>query len=68
VFTTQPGVTVEDAGGNTVASSSASVTIAIGTNPSAGTLAGTKTISASNGVVSFTNLSINSAGAGYTLD
>jgi hypothetical protein len=83
VFTTQPGggtagnvwsqqpvVTVEDAYGNTKTSgtgSSASITLAIGTNPGGGTLSGTKTMSATNGVATFSGLSINNAGTGYTL-
>ncbi len=79
VFTTQPTntnagatlnqvqVTVEDAGGNTVTTSTASVTLAIGTNPSSGTLSGTLSATAVNGVATFTGLSINNAGNGYTL-
>ncbi|MDR3606704.1 MAG: Ig-like domain-containing protein [Oligoflexia bacterium] len=66
-FTTQPVVSVEDAGGNVVSSATNSVALAIGTNPSLGTLSGTATLSASSGVASFSGLSINSAGAGYTL-
>jgi hypothetical protein len=67
--TISPAVTVlvEDAGGNVVQSSSASVTLAIGTNPGGGTLSGTKTVSVSGGVATFSDLSINNAGAGYTL-
>ena len=60
-------VQVQDAGGNLVASSSASVTLAIGTNPSAGTLAGTATVNAVAGVATFSGLSIDKVGAGYTL-
>ena len=79
-FTTQPGgggaasawgqqpvVTVQDAGGNTVTTNSSSVTVAIGTNPSGGTLSGTKTVAAVNGVATFADLSIDKAGTGYTL-
>ncbi len=66
-FGTQPSVTVQDAGGNTVTTSSASITLAIGTNPSSGTLAGTKTINAASGVATFSGLSIDKAGTGYTL-
>ena len=79
-FTTQPGnatpggvipgpptVTVRDSLGNTVTSSSASITIAIGTNPGPGILSGTLTKSAVSGVASFSDLSINQAGDGYTL-
>ena len=60
-------VAVQDAGGNTVTTSIATVTIAIGTNPAAGTLSGTVSVSASAGIATFSNLSINKAGTGYTL-
>src|SRR5437667_176154 len=64
-----PAVTVQvqDAGGNVVTGSTASVTVAIGTNPSSGTLSGTTTVSAVNGVATFSNLSIDKAGTGYKL-
>src|SRR5204863_338595 len=80
VFTVQPSnavagaaitpavqVTVQDAQGNTVTTATTSITLAIGTNPASGTLAGTKTVAAVNGVASFANLSINNSGTGYTL-
>ena len=60
-------VTVQDAFGNTVTGSSASVTVAIGTNPGGGTLSGATTVSAVSGVATFSNLSIDKAAAGYTL-
>ena len=44
-----------------------SITVAIGNNPGAGTLAGTLTVAAANGVATFPNLSINNTGVGYTL-
>ena len=59
--------TLQDAGGNVVTSSSATVTIAIGTNPGAGTLSGTLSTSAVAGVATFSDLSINKIGTGYTL-
>jgi len=64
-----PAVTVqvEDANNNVVTTSAASVTVAIGSNPSSGTLSGTKTVNAVNGVATFNNLSINNTGSGYTL-
>jgi hypothetical protein len=43
------------------------VTIAIGTNPSAGVLSGTLTVAAVNGVAVFNDLEIDTAGDGYTL-
>ncbi len=80
VFTTQPAnavaggalpgpptITVQDNFGNTVTSSTASITIAIGANPGNGTLSGTTTRSAVGGLASFSDLTINKAGVGYTL-
>jgi Bacterial Ig-like domain (group 1) len=66
--TITPAVTVEveDAGGNRVTSATNSITVAIGTNPSNGTLGGVKTVAASSGLATF-NLSIDSAGTPYTL-
>ncbi len=66
----QPAVTVQDAGGNTVTSDNATaITLAIGTNPAAGTLACTgglsKTVTA--GIASFAGCTINNPGTGYTL-
>ena len=62
-----PEVAVQDASGNTVTSSSAEITIQIGTNPGGGTLSGTTVRSAANGVASFPGLSIDKKGNGYTL-
>jgi uncharacterized protein (TIGR03382 family) len=79
-FTGQPGnstagaaiapavsVTVRDANGNTVTASSMSITLALSTNPSGGTLAGTLSAAAVNGVATFGDLSIARAGTGYTI-
>src|SRR5207249_2654546 len=77
VFTVQPGnatagatiapaveVTAQDASGNTVPTFTAQVTVALGgTNPSGGTLAGTKTVAAVSGVASFATLSIDKSGS-----
>jgi len=60
-------VTIQDAGGNTVTNASNPVTLAIGTNPAGGTLSGTLTVNAVNGVASFANVSIDNPGSGYTL-
>ena len=60
-------VAVQDAKGNTVTTASTSITVAIGTNPASGTLAGTTTVAAANGVATFSTLSLNLAGTGYTL-
>src|SRR5262249_23816029 len=64
-----PAVTVRilDSSNNLVTSSTRNVTLAIGTNPSGGTLAGTATVAAVGGIATFSNLSINNAGNGYTL-
>jgi hypothetical protein len=58
---------VRDAGGNRVTTASNSITMAIGTNPSNGTLSGTTTLAASNGLATFGTLRIDSAGSGYRL-
>ena len=60
-------VSVEDASGSVVATDNSNVTLAIGTNPAGGTLSGTRTVAAVNGVATFNNLSIDKAGVGYTL-
>src|SRR5436853_470271 len=60
-------VTAQDAQGNTATAFGGTVTVAIGTNPGGGTLSGTTSSSAVNGVATFTGLNINRAGAGYTL-
>ena len=67
--TIAPPVTVfvQDASGNLVANSSALVTLAITTNPGGGTLSGTVTRNAVNGVATFDNLSIDKIGTGYRL-
>jgi len=59
-------VQIQDANGN-LTTSAANVTIAIGTNPSSGTLSGTATQAAIAGVATFADLSINKAGVGYAL-
>lgn len=61
-------VAIQDAGGNTVASATGAVTMAIGTNPGGGNLSGTTTVNAVNGVATFSTLAIDKAGTGYTLD
>lgn len=60
-------VSILDASGGVVASSTASVTIAIGTNPASGKLSGTKTRNAVNGVATFADLAIDTPGVAYTL-
>ncbi|HET7248809.1 MAG TPA: hypothetical protein VFI79_03115 [Gemmatimonadales bacterium] len=67
--TITPAVTVTalDAGGNTVTGFTANVTVALGTNPGNGTLSGTSIVAAVGGVATFSTLSIDKSGAGYTL-
>jgi hypothetical protein len=80
VFTVQPSTTVAGAAiapaiqvaaangsGTTDPTFTNSVTVALGANPGSGTLSGTTTVQAVAGVATFSNLSINNPGAGYTL-
>jgi hypothetical protein len=60
-------VSAQDGFGNLVPAFAGSVTVAVGANPGAGTLAGTTTVALTSGVASFSTLSINKAGTGYTL-
>jgi uncharacterized repeat protein (TIGR01451 family) len=66
-----PAVTVEirDAGGTLVTTATDTVTLAIGTDPSGGTAAfsGTLSVAAVAGVATFSDLSIDTGGTGYTL-
>jgi Concanavalin A-like lectin/glucanases superfamily len=48
-------------------SSTALITVVIGTNPASGTLAGTLSVNAVAGLATFSTLSITQAGSGYTL-
>ena len=81
VFTTEPSsgatvgtalapavtVAIEDTEGNVVTSSSASVTVSLATNPTSAVLSGTLTQAAVNGVATFGDLSLQTAGIGYVL-
>lgn len=77
-FTTQPGdaqaggavltrVAFLDSAGIVVPGYSGAVTITLGANPAGGTLSGTRTVNATNGVATFSDLSLDKAGSGYTL-
>ena len=71
-FPIQPSVQVTalDAEGNPVTSFNGPVTIAVGRNGGMlvpGTLSGTRTVTAVNGVATFSDLSIDQLGDGYTL-
>jgi len=80
VFTVQPtnttaGATIspavqvaaQDDAGNTVTGFTGTITVALGANPGGGTLSGTTSVAAVNGVATFSTLSINNPGNGYTL-
>ena len=58
---------IEDAYGNVVTTDSGKVSVAFASNPTGATLGGRLSVTASQGVASFTNLTINKTGSGYTL-
>jgi predicted outer membrane repeat protein len=61
-------IQVVDKFGNVVAGDSThTITVSIGTNPGGGTLSGTLTLTVTNGVATFSDLSIDLPGTGYTL-
>jgi hypothetical protein len=60
-------VVAQDTFGNTATSYTGNVTLALGTNPSGATLGGTLTVAAVAGVATFSNLTLNLTGTGYTL-
>jgi hypothetical protein len=67
-LSTQPVVTAVDNDGNPDPNFNGAVTLTINNNPGGGTLGGTTTVNAVNGVATFTNVSIDQPGMGYTLD
>ena len=61
-------VAVEDANGNVETSDNATkVSLAIATNPGGGTLSGGPAVTVASGIATFSGLSIDKAGTGYTL-
>ncbi len=60
-------VVAEDKYGNLVTSFTGTMTVAIGVNPGGSTLGGTLTVTAVAGVASFSDLTLNNPGTGYTL-
>jgi hypothetical protein len=61
-------VVVQDAYGNTITSNNTTqITLAIANNAGGGTLSGTTTVTVASGVATFSNLSIDKSGTGYTL-
>ena len=59
---------IEDPYGNVVTTASGTVGVAFASNPTGATLGGTTSVTTSQGVASFTNLTINKTGSGYTLE
>ncbi|HET9707970.1 MAG TPA: hypothetical protein VFP39_06680 [Gemmatimonadales bacterium] len=79
-FTVQPGdaaagdaigpvvtVVLKDRSGQTVTSAENTVTVALQANPGGGTLSGTLSVAAVQGVATFPDLHVDKASAGYTL-
>jgi hypothetical protein len=60
-------VVAQDGAGRTLSAFSDAVTITLGKNTSGASLAGTTTVNASGGVATFSNLTLNRKGTGYTL-
>lgn len=60
-------ITAQDASGNVARAFTGPVTVALAANPGSATLGGTATVNAVAGVASFTTLTVNQTGVGYTL-
>src|SRR2546428_10579271 len=60
-------VAVQDAVGNRVPGATDAVTVALALNPSGGTLGGTVTVKAAQGIGTFADLRIDRPGSGYLL-
>src|SRR5438552_3650475 len=60
-------VAVQDAVGNRVPGATDAVTVALALNPSGGTLGGTVTVKAAQGIATFADLRIDRPGSGYLL-
>jgi hypothetical protein len=67
VITPPVEVGIEDALGNLVTTATNSVDLRIGFNPSNGSLGGTTTLNAASGVATFSDLTVDQPGTGYTL-
>jgi hypothetical protein len=59
--------TIEDAYGNVVTSASNTVKVAFAHSPTGAKLGGTTSVTASQGIATFSGLTINKVGSGYTL-
>ncbi|HEX7546391.1 MAG TPA: hypothetical protein VF368_06670, partial [Gemmatimonadaceae bacterium] len=62
------GITAEDSFGNIASAFTGAVTLALNANPGGSTVAGTLTVSAAAGVATFSDISLNKAASGYTLN
>jgi streptogramin lyase len=60
-------VQAEDGSGNLLSSFNGTVTVALSNNPGGATLGGTLAVTASNGVATFSGLTVTKAASGYTL-
>ncbi len=60
-------VTAEDSSGNVDTSFNGTVTVGLSSNPAVATLGGTLSVTAINGVATFSGLTLNEPGIGYTL-
>ncbi len=60
-------VTAEDHSGNLLTSFNGTVTVALLNNPGGSTLGGTLSVTAQNGVATFSDLTLNKTGTAYTL-
>lgn len=67
--TIAPPVTIriEDGLGNPVTTASNQVTVSLGANPGGATLGGTRTVAAVAGIATFSTLTVDRPGSGYTL-
>ena len=60
-------VTAEDSSGNVLTSFNGTVTVALSNNPGGATLGGTLMVTAQDGVATFSDLTLDQPGIGYTL-
>jgi hypothetical protein len=60
-------VTIQDSFGNRVTSATDNVTLALASRPGGGVLSGTRSVASVAGIASFTGLSIDEGGDGYSL-
>lgn len=66
-LTPAPVITVFNKDGSTATGYTGNVTMSLGTNPTNATLGGTTVIAATAGVVTFSDLTLNRSGKGFTL-